>query len=72
MVRALSVAIMLGLISIDDTLCRPNTWLYELDADVFWLGSGSVLGTRCRAPLQRGQSAFIRLVDKVLRLVSFP
>jgi len=29
---------MLGLISIDDTLCRPNTWLYELDADVFRLG----------------------------------
>jgi hypothetical protein len=46
MVRALSVAIMLGLISIDDTLCRPNTWLYELDADVFWLGSGAELGTR--------------------------
>jgi hypothetical protein len=46
MVRALSVAIMLGLISIEDTLCRPNTWKYELDADVFWLGSGSVLGTR--------------------------
>jgi hypothetical protein len=60
---------MLGLISIEDTLCRPNTWLYEFDADVVWLGSGSVLGTR---PLQRGQSAFIRLIDKVLRLVSFP
>jgi len=37
---------MLGLISIDDTLCRPNTWFYELDADVFGGGSGSVLGTR--------------------------
>jgi hypothetical protein len=37
---------MLGLVSIDDTLCRPNTRLYELDADVVWLGSGSVLGTR--------------------------
>jgi len=37
---------MLGLISIEDTLCRPNTWLYEFDADVVWLGSGSVLGTR--------------------------
>jgi hypothetical protein len=45
MVRALSVAIMLDLISIDDTLCRPNTWLYELDAYIL-TGSSSVLGTR--------------------------
>jgi hypothetical protein len=44
--RALSVANMLGLIRIVDTLCGPNPWLYEFNADVFWLGSGSVLGTR--------------------------
>jgi hypothetical protein len=71
--RALSVAIMLGLIRIDDTLCGPNTWLYEFNADVFWLGSGSAFETRAMSDASSARTInVIRLIDKVPRLVSFP